>query len=92
MYAKLIDGILQTAPKHITVGDNNVWNADAATMLTQGWKLVVFTEPPEAPSGYYYESGWTEEDDEIVQTWTLTELPDEVDDSEALAAILEALG
>ena len=83
MYAKLLNGVLKTAPKHITVNGNNIWNADATTMLSQGWKPVVFTDHPEAPSGYMYTDGWTEGDDEIVQTWTLTELPDEVDDSEA---------
>lgn len=91
MYGKLIGDLLQTAPDKITVNGNNVWNADAETMLTQGWKLVVFTEPPEAPSGYYYESGWSEDETEITQTWTLTPLPDDVDDYEALEAIMEAL-
>ena len=92
MYGKLIEGALRIAPKKLTIGDTQVWNAPSEAYLAQGWLPVVFTEAPEAPTGYYYESGWTEEDDEIVQTWTLTELPDEVSDSEALAAILEALG
>ena len=91
MYGKLIDGFVQIAPDKITVGTNNIWNASAELMLTQGWKLVVFTEPPEAPSGYYYESGWSEDETEITQTWTKKEVPDEVSAEEALAAILEVL-
>lgn len=87
MYAKLINGALQTAPKHITIGDKNIWNASAETMLSQGWKLVVFTDAPEAPSGYYYESAWEEDETEIVQTWTLEKLPDDIDDAEAYQII-----
>lgn len=87
MYAKLIEGELQYAPKHITIGTNNIWNASAELMLTQGWKLVVFTEPPEAPTGYYYESAWEEDEAEIVQTWTLEKLPDDIDDAEAYQII-----
>lgn len=88
MYAKLIDGVLRLAPKHITIGDVNIWNAPAEQMLTQGWKTVVFTEPPEAPSGYYYEAGWEEDETEITQTWTLVELPDDIDDYEAFQIIV----
>lgn len=87
MYAKLIDGALQTAPKHITVDNVNIWNASTETMLSQGWKLVVFTDAPKAPEGYYYESGWEEKDNTIVQTWTLVEITD-IDDTEALNIIL----
>ena len=87
MYAKLIDGALQTAPKHITVDNVNIWNASTETMLSQGWKLVVFTDAPEAPDGYYYESGWEEKDNTIEQTWTLVEITD-IDDAEALNIIL----
>ena len=88
MYGKLINGNLKIAPNHITVGANNVWNANTEMMRAQGWKPVVFSEPPEAPTGYYYASGWEEQTDAIVQTWTLTEPPDDIDDSEAIDIIL----
>ena len=87
MYAKLIDGALQTAPKHITVDNVNIWNASTETMLSQGWKLVVFTDAPKPPEGYYYESVWEEKDSTIEQTWTLVELP-EPDADEILNIIL----
>ena len=82
MYGKLIDNELQFAPKVLPGEGVNVWNPPAEMYLAQGWKPVVFTDEPEAPSGYYYESGWEEQTDEIVQTWTLTPLPDDIDDSE----------
>jgi len=87
MYGKLIEGELQTAPKKLEINDNCVWNAPSEEYLAQGWKLVRFTDEPEAPTGYYYESGWEETETEIVQTWTLVELPDEVDDAEAFSII-----
>ena len=88
MYAKLTDGNLTIAPKMLTIGDNHVWNATAEQYAAQGWLPVVFTDAPEPPEGYTYESGWAEEDNQIVQTWTMVELPDDIDDAEALQIIL----
>ena len=88
MYGKLIDGALQSAPKRLIIDDTQVWNASAEAYLAQGWKPVTFTDAPEAPSGYYYESGWDEQTDAIVQTWTLTELPDDIDEYEAYQIIV----
>lgn len=88
MYAKLINGALQAAPKHITIGNENIWNASAEQMLSVGYKLVVFTDAPEAPEGYYYESGWEEKAETIEQTWTLTKLPDDIDEYEAYQIIV----
>lgn len=87
MYAKLIDGELRIAPKKLIINDTQVWNASVEDYLAQGWLPVIFTEMPEAPDGYYYEGGWEEEDNTIVQTWTLVELP-EPDAEEALAILL----
>ena len=87
MYGKLINGELKIAPKHLDTADFHTYNPSAELYIEQGWKPVRFTDAPEAPSGYYYESGWTEEADEIVETWTLVELPDDVDDAEAFEII-----
>jgi len=88
MFAKLIDNNLTIAPKRLIVGDTQVWNADATLYLEQGWFPVRYTdEPGDAPEGFYYESGWEQGEDEIVQTWTLTELPDDIDESEAYSII-----
>ena len=89
MYGKLIEGELQTAPKKLEINGNWVWNASAEDYLAQGWKAVRLTDEPEAPAGFYYESGWTETETEIVQTWTKKELPDEIDDAEAFRIIFE---
>ena len=83
MYAKLIDDALTIAPKKLNGEGVIVYNPPAEMYLAQGWKPVTFVDPPEAPSGYYYESGWEEQTDAIMQTWTLTPLPDDIDEAEA---------
>lgn len=87
MYAKLIDGALQIAPKKLPGDGVIVYNPPESMYREQGWKPVQYTDPPEAPSGYYYESGWEEQDEAIVQTWTLTPLPDDIDEVEAYGII-----
>ena len=76
MYGKLIDGMLKEAPKKLVLGGNQVWNASEEDYRAQGWKPVRFTECPEAPDGYYYDIGWSDEEMEIVRTWTLKPIPD----------------
>ena len=83
MYGKLINGELYGAPKKLSDDGVTVWNPPSEMYLAQGWKPVVFTDEPEAPSGYCCESGWEETAEAIVQTWTLTPLPDDIDDAEA---------
>jgi len=83
MYGKLIDGALQIAPKKLSGDGVIVYNPPAEMYLEQGWKLLQYTDAPEAPEGYYYESGWEETIEAIVQTWTLMPLPDDIDGAEA---------
>lgn len=88
MYGKLIDGVLEFAPNWLPGDGVNVWNPPEEMYLEQGWKPVVMTDPPgEPPEGYYYESGWEEQENDIMQIWTLAELPEEIDESEAFAII-----
>lgn len=83
MYAKLIDGAIKIAPKKLPGDGIIVYNPPAEMYAAAGYKPVTFTDAPDAPEGYYYESGWEEQAEAIVQTWTLAELPDEIDDAEA---------
>lgn len=92
MYGKLIDGELYIAPKKLNGDGVIVYNPPAEMYLEQGWKPIEYTDPPEAPSGYYYESGWEEQTDAIVQTWTLTPLPDDIDEAEAYDIIFGGSG
>ena len=70
MYGKLIEGNLQIAPKKLNGDGVVVYNPPAEMYREQGWKPVC-------------ESGWEETAEAIVQTWTLTPLPDDIDEAEA---------
>lgn len=87
MYAKLMEGALLAAPKKLPGDGVTVWNPPAEMYLAQGWKPVRYTQEPEAPEGYHYESGWEEAEDAIVQTWTLEKDPDDIDEAEAFGII-----
>jgi hypothetical protein len=87
MYAKLIDGDLNIAPKKLPGDGTIVYNPPADMYLAEGYRPVTFTDAPEASEGYYYESGWEETEEAIVQTWTLTPLPDDIDEREAYGII-----
>ncbi len=92
MYGKLHDGELQYAPNKLPGDGVVVYNPPAEIYLAQGWKPVRFTDMPEAPTGYYCESGWEEQADAIVQTWTFTPLPDDIDEAEAFNIIFGGEG
>ena len=86
IYGTLTEGVLTLAPKMITIGGFNVWNATEQQYRSLGYKPVQYADPPEPPEGYDYEFAWTETDTEIVQTYTLVE-PDLTND-EILAILL----
>ena len=92
MYAKLVEGKLRRAPRKLPGDGVTVWNPPDAMYRTAGWKPVQFTEAPEAPDGFYYESTWEEQAEAIVQTWTLVALPPEEATDEDYAAALARLG
>ena len=88
LYAKIINNKIQFAPRHITIGTNNIWNASSDIMLSLGWKSVILTQMPAPPEGYYYELEWEEDENTIIQTWILKEIPEEVSLNEALSILL----
>lgn len=88
MYGKLINGVLHRAPGMLPIGSDNVWNPTAEQYAADGYKPVEYTEMPEAPDGYTYKPGWEEQENAIIQTWTLMELPPDIPDEEAMAIIL----
>ena len=83
MFAKLNEGNIVFAPQKLNGDGVIVYNPPAEMYLEQGWLPLRFTDEPESPAGYYYESGWEEQTDAVVQTWTLTPLPDDIDEAEA---------
>ena len=77
MYAKLENDNLTFAPDFLTVGNTHVWNAPVSVYLEQGWYPVIYTEEPTVDDAHYAESSWTQEQDSIVQTWTVYEKSDD---------------
>lgn len=92
MYGKLNDGRLTIAPRKLPGDGVAVYNPPEEMYLAQGWKPVRFTDTPEAPTGCCYESGWEETNEAIVQAWTLTPLPDDIDEAEAFNIIFGGEG
>lgn len=87
MYGKLNDGDLKIAPRKLNGDGVVVYNPHAEMYRAQGYKPVEFTDAPESPEGFYYESGWEETAESIVQTWTLVPLSDDIDEVEAFDII-----
>ena len=92
MYARLDGGRLIRAPKMLDVEKNHVYNPTPAQLTAAGYKPVTYTDPPEAPEGWYAEAGWAEQADAIIQTWTLRELPPEEATEADYAEALGRLG
>lgn len=54
----------------------------------EGYKPAVYTEAPEAPTGYTAGFYWRETEDAFVQTWEVVPEMDEVTPEEALNILL----
>ena len=86
-YAKLIDGFIFIAPNPIMHGGMRRYNPPAEVYLAEGYKPVVYTDPPEVEPGYVAVHGWEETEEEIVQTWAVEPEPDEIDEGRAYRII-----
>ena len=82
MYAKLIDGSPQYAPRRIRIGSVIVYNPTDAQLVSEGYLPVIETPMPEVDEQHYAEPHWQEEPNRIVQRWTVEEIP--ITDEEAL--------
>ena len=69
-YAKLINGNIVYAPRKLAVGDYTVYNPTPEMLIAEGYKPVVYTEPPGEPDpGYMLVDKWVETSEEILQSW-----------------------
>ena len=90
-YAKLINNYPSYAPRRLRIGSAWVYNPTDAQLLAEGYLPVIETEPPETDERHYAEPHWAEENGQIIQSWIVGEMPDEVTPEEIAAAIEEAL-
>ena len=83
-YAKLINNFPTFAPNPIL--HDGLWygNPPGEVYTAEGYKPVVYTEPPtvEPGEGYQWSETWSETAEEIVQGWVLVDVP--ITDEEAL--------
>lgn len=76
MHAKLQNGILRSAPKTVQWNGCTVNNPSDDKLVELGYKPVRYTDMPEnTTEGKHYESGWTDTESEIIQTWNLVDDP-----------------
>lgn len=74
-YAKLINNSASYAPNPILVDGAYIGNPPGEVYEAQGYKPVVYADPPgEAPAGYQWQESWSEGDGNIVQGWVLEEI------------------
>lgn len=87
MYAKLIDGTLQAAPKKLVYKNITVYNPSTKLLNEAGYKYVEFVPIPDTPVGSIAVERYVERETKIVQYWDIVELPDEIDNDEAMQII-----
>lgn len=81
-YAKLINNELVLAPNPIIIDDRQIGNPPGEVYAEQGYKPVIYTDPPVVAEGFVAVPGWEEQAEEIVQTWTVEQVP--ITEEEAL--------
>lgn len=89
-YAKLINGYPQYAPRCLRVGDSWVYNPTPAMLEADGYMPVIETPAPETDEQHYAVPHWTEQNNQIVQSWTVEEIPydDTADKAEAYDVLM----
>lgn len=87
MYAKIIDGQLVAAPRKIPLGDKVIYNPTPENLTAAGYKPVVETDPPEVDEWHIAVPHYTEKKSQIVQSWTVEDAPDDIDEAEAFDII-----
>jgi len=75
-YGRLSNGVLIYAPNPMLHNGMRIYNPSGAICVAEGYLPIVNTEVPEN-SEAHYTSHWEEQDAQIVQVWTETELPAE---------------
>lgn len=76
-YAKLINNSPVYAPNPILINGYYIGNPKAELLISLGYKLMVFTDPPDpiSETGWWMAT-WTEDEEQITQGWVWYE-PDE---------------
>ena len=88
-YATLSNSQIHYAPNPIKVGNSYIGNPPNEVYIEAGYLPVIETEPPETDAQHCAEPRWTEENGQIVQTWTVEEIP--ISEEEALTRFANSI-
>lgn len=89
IYGKLTeDNNLYIAPKRLVIGQNVVYNPTAEQYLKDGYKAIIYTNPPKVQNDSYCVPYWVEDENNITQEWEILKKPNEISDDEAFAIIM----
>lgn len=81
-YGKIENGTFAFAPQGFIIGGFRIFNPTDAQLLLKGYLPVVETPMPEADEQHYAVPHWAIQNNQIVQSWTVEEIP--ITDEEAL--------
>lgn len=88
-YAKLINDYPSYAPHRLRIGSNWVYNPTDAQLLSEGYIPIIETDAPETDEQHYAAPHWAIQNNQIVQSWTIEEIP--ITDEEALTRYANSL-
>ena len=84
-YAKRINNHISFVPCRMRIDGDWVYNPTSAQLLAEGYLPVIETAPPETDERHYAVPHWAIQNNQIVQSWAVEEIPydDTADKAEA---------
>ena len=86
-YAQLINNYPRYAPKMLVHNGTKIFNPSDEICLAHGYLPVITTDAPTTDDKHYAVSSWKEENGQIVQEWSVEEIPDEATESDYITAL-----
>ena len=91
-YGKMIDGVLEIAPKVAVFEDGTQQIPPSKSWLENaGYKPLEYTAMPDPKENYSYSFAWEEKDGKIVQVWSEEYIEPQYTEEDRLTAIESAL-
>ena len=86
-YANLINNYPRYAPKMLVHNDTKIFNPSDDLYIAHGYLPVITTDAPTTDDEHYAVPSWKEENGQIVQEWSVEEIPDEATESDYITAL-----
>lgn len=88
-YAKLENGYPVYSPKRMIIGEMWVYNPTTEQLSKMGYMPVIETAAPETDDKHYAVPSWEIVNDEIVESWSVLEIPDYATEKDYENALVE---